>query len=101
MLTLAATYRSNRDLTETGSAKLYFPDNAEKTYDRSLYFSEQTLMKEKLFQITDLMIRTPGYPSNWTSQNVKIIGFSSEDHILQKNKIESFLNMSNDSIKKS
>jgi long-chain fatty acid transport protein len=37
VLTLAATYRSNVDLTETGSAKLYFPDNAdysgEKVYD--------------------------------------------------------------------
>ncbi len=36
-LTLAATYRSNVDLTETGSAKLYFPDNADysgvKMYD--------------------------------------------------------------------
>ncbi len=36
-LSLAATYRSNIDLTETGTAKLYFPDNADysgaKVYD--------------------------------------------------------------------
>jgi len=36
-LSLAATYRSNIDLTEVGSAKLYFPDNADysgtKAYD--------------------------------------------------------------------
>ncbi|MEA1918233.1 MAG: outer membrane protein transport protein [Campylobacterota bacterium] len=36
-LALAATYRSNVDLTEVGTAKLYFPDNADysgtKTYD--------------------------------------------------------------------
>ncbi len=56
-------------------------------------------MKERLFQITDLMVRTPGYPPNWTSKNVKIIGFSSQDHILQKNKIESFINLSDSFIK--
>lgn len=36
-LTLAATYRSNVDLTEVGEAKIYFPDNADfsgtKIYD--------------------------------------------------------------------
>jgi long-chain fatty acid transport protein len=36
-LSLAATYRSNVDLTEVGSAKLYFPDNANYSSDRKVY----------------------------------------------------------------
>ncbi len=70
-----------------------------RTYDKSSYFSEQNLMKERLFQITDLMIRTPGYPENWTEENVRIIGLSSKDHILQLSKLNQLLSMNITQIK--
>jgi len=70
-----------------------------RTYDKSSYFSEQNLMKERLFQITDLMIRTPGYPENWTEENVRLIGLSSKDHILQLSKLNQLLSMNITQIK--
>ncbi len=43
VLTLAATYRSNIDLTETGTAKLYFPDNADYSGPHNKYDASVTV----------------------------------------------------------
>ncbi len=42
-LTLAATYRSNIDLTEVGTAKLYFPDNADYSGPHDKYDASVTV----------------------------------------------------------
>jgi long-chain fatty acid transport protein len=42
-LSLAATYRSNVDLTETGTAKLYFPDNADYSGPHNKYDASVTV----------------------------------------------------------
>ena len=58
----------------------------EKIIERTEYYNMMT----KTFQISNTLVKTPGYPTGWTADNVKIIGLASEDRILSKEKVDTF-----------
>jgi hypothetical protein len=62
----------------------------EKTFS----FEEQRVMREKAFQLAELMAKSKGYPENWNRNNVQILGFAIHSNILNKTKLEEFANMS-------
>ena len=61
------------------------------TVDKYAMFKENQLMQEKVFSISDALIRTQGYPPEWNSTNVMLIGLSEGgSHMLNKSKLEAF-----------
>ena len=45
-------------------------------------------MQKQAFSITDALIKTEGYPKNWTNETVKLIGVSEEtSHVLNKSRL--------------
>ena len=57
--------------------------------DRTL-FSE---MQVSGLDISDILIRVPGNPENWNETNVLSIGLASSENVLNKTKVEQFVNM--------
>lgn len=48
------------------------------------------LMQKKAYSITDALIKTEGFPKNWTNETVKIIGISEETpQIIDRTKLSS------------
>lgn len=50
-------------------------------------------MSVKAFQISDSLVKTRGYPENWTADNVKVLGLASNDRNLSLEKINSFTSL--------
>lgn len=57
-------------------------------------FRDNQFMQEKIFSVSDTLVRTPGYPPEWNGANVKLIGLSEgESHMLNKSKLLEFKNV--------
>ena len=56
----------------------------------------------KAFQVSDLLVRSPGSPTGWENNisSLKVIGLATKDRILSKNKVEAFVNLSNNDVTK-
>jgi len=64
-------------------------DNVNKAEKLDDFETTATYIAEKL-------VRTPGYPENWTPDNVITIGLANDPRILDNEKIEHFIDMMND-----
>lgn len=57
----------------------------------------QNIEDEEMFslgiQITDLMVKSPGIPSNWNISNAQTIGLATNDHNLSIAKVSNFTQM--------
>lgn len=63
-------------------------------------FDDYGLMQEKSQHVSDILIRTPGYPLDWNSTSVGIIGLSTQDqHVLDPHKLSELKLMDYDSMK--
>lgn len=51
-------------------------------------------------QATDLMVKSPGIPYNWTVSNVEVIGLANSDHNLSFSKVANLTQMSYNASKK-
>lgn len=51
------------------------------------------------FQIADLLVKSRGYPLEWNSTNVEVIGLAASDRIISSEKLNSFFNISYSSSK--
>ena len=73
------------------------------TWNQTLYQTQQKITLSKMqtlvSEISDSLIRTPGFPENWNQTNVEILGFAEEENVLNATKIGMFLSMDNDTIK--
>jgi hypothetical protein len=47
--------------------------------------------------IAEKLVRTPGYPSNWSKDNVIVVGLAGDPRMLESAKVRSFLDLMNDS----
>jgi hypothetical protein len=47
--------------------------------------------------IAEKLVRTPGYPSNWSAENVTVVGLANEPRILDNEKVLAFIDLMNDS----
>jgi hypothetical protein len=47
--------------------------------------------------IAEKLVRTPGYPSNWSKDNVIVVGLAGEPRMLEYAKVRSFIDIMNDS----
>lgn len=56
------------------------------TIDQQAQQNHRTVLQRSASQITDLLVRTPGYPSNWTVDTVQVLGLAREDHIIEPEK---------------
>ncbi|MFH0817836.1 MAG: hypothetical protein V1909_04335 [Candidatus Micrarchaeota archaeon] len=48
--------------------------------------------------ISESLVRSQGYPKNWTNETVKMIGLANEEHVLDINKILSLKHMNYDNV---
>lgn len=61
------------------------------TVSKYSQFAQNEFMQDKVFSITDALVRTQGYPEKWTAANVRAIGLSeSESNVLNKSKLKEF-----------
>src|SRR3989338_65604 len=51
-------------------------------------------LSAKAFQVSDVLIKSSGAPSNWDSTNVNVIGLASEDRVIDADKVNNFINIS-------
>lgn len=65
-------------------------------YDTKTAFSEERQLRERVVRTSDLLVRTPGYPQNWTEDTVKLAGFATQDHVLSTDKLRSFNDTADD-----
>lgn len=63
-------------------------------YKSETQFSEERQLQERVVRTSDLLVRTPGYPQNWTDDTVKLAGFATQDHVLSNEKLRAFNNTS-------
>lgn len=55
-------------------------------------------MQKKVFYITDMLTRTPGYPYGWNSTNVELIGLSDSSNKINSSKLDELQNISYDNM---
>lgn len=62
---------------------------------------EYEKMQLIVFQITDLLVKNPGYPSAWEENptNLEVIGMAQDDRILSQDKITAFTKLNYDTSK--
>ncbi len=74
----------------------YFAFNSAQ--DKSSSF-ESDLMQKKVFYITDMLVRTPGYPPyDWNETNVELIGLADSSNVLDNDKLDMLGNISYDNL---
>lgn len=56
-------------------------------------FSEERQMRADAVRTTSLLVTTSGYPEDWDSNNVQILGFAEDDQVLDENKLGEFGSM--------
>lgn len=56
---------------------------------------EYEKMELAAFQITDLLVKSPGHPTGWEENplNVGVIGLAQDDRVLSQDKITAFVNL--------
>ncbi len=57
-------------------------------------FNEHNRMVREAYRTSDLLVRTPGYPDDWTAANVQIVGFAESNHVLENEKLDEFASVS-------
>ena len=59
-------------------------------------FTRQDTFREQAVHTSSFLVSTPGYPENWENdtENVTIVGFAKEDHLLDPEKLEEFRSFS-------
>lgn len=62
-------------------------------YQNKTFMTEERGMRNDVVRATDLLVRTEGYPSNWTDETVEIAGFSNRDHLIDNQKLKEFHQM--------
>jgi hypothetical protein len=64
------------------------------TVEKYSRFKDGQFMQEKVFSISDTLVRTQGYPPEWNITNVRLIGLSEgESHMLNRSKLLVFKNI--------
>lgn len=53
-------------------------------------FNDQYQLQQRATQIADLFVRTNGYPTNWNSSSVEVIGFAKQSHVMNMSKFYQF-----------
>ena len=56
-------------------------------------------MMVKAFQVSDVLVGTQGYPLNWNSTNVDVIGLAESDRIISNDKLTRFSNITDAGVK--
>lgn len=50
-------------------------------------------MRDSALTVADLLVRTPGYPSNWTNQTVQSVGLATQSNLLSEQKVLQFIKL--------
>lgn len=54
--------------------------------DRQTQQNQRMVLERHAVQLTDLLIRTPGYPPDWNASTVEVPGIAQQDHIIDPEK---------------
>ncbi|RLG16591.1 hypothetical protein DRN62_03350 [Nanoarchaeota archaeon] len=63
----------------------------------SLY-NEYSRLRNKAIRVTDLLLRTPGLPEDWNESNYLQLGLAEEEYIISSQKLDQFLNLSEEEV---
>ncbi len=56
-------------------------------------------MQDRSIYVSDLLVRSPGSPENWTAGSVTLVGLASSEKVLDEGKVYQFTQMDYDSAK--
>lgn len=55
--------------------------------------ADYDLLVNKAFQISNSLVRSNGFPLDWTESSFQVVGLASEDRVLSQSRLDSFLNI--------
>lgn len=58
-----------------------------EAHNQQNQLSAERVLQQQSYHTTSMLVRTPGYPTNWTAGDVDIIGLADPDHVLQDAKM--------------
>ena len=61
--------------------------------DSSITDIERKYMESIAMRITDIFVKSPGYPSNWENREIVAIGLVDHDRRIDQAKLDAFMNM--------
>jgi hypothetical protein len=59
-------------------------------YESETRFNEEHQLRERVVRTSDLLVRSPGYPQDWTANTVKLAGFAERNHRIGTAKLREF-----------
>ncbi len=68
---------------------------ADDLWRQTSTVSEERHLQGQALSVSDLLLRSPGYPSDWNETTVQSIGLANEEHVLNSTKVLRFLNVLN------
>ncbi len=63
------------------------------TYEAQTRFDADRSLRDRVDRVSHLIVHTEGYPSNWTADTVRVLGFASQGHELSPRKLSEFADM--------
>lgn len=62
----------------------------QTAYTNETRFTAEKAVQEQVIRTTDFLVRTQGYPANWTAETVEIAGLADPHHALDNQKLSEF-----------
>ncbi|MFB6294742.1 MAG: hypothetical protein ABEI97_03205 [Candidatus Nanohaloarchaea archaeon] len=56
----------------------------------AVMLNEDRALRDRAGRIADLLVRGPGYPSDWTASTVQVVGLTRPDHVISPEKMAEF-----------
>ncbi|MFB6294173.1 MAG: hypothetical protein ABEI97_00275 [Candidatus Nanohaloarchaea archaeon] len=56
----------------------------------SLMFNDERALRDRAGRVSDLLVRGPGHPENWTAETVEVVGLTDPDHVIDPGKMDAF-----------
>lgn len=54
--------------------------------DQQAQRNDRSVLQQRASQVSDLLVRTSGYPDDWNASTVDVVGLAEEDHIIDPEK---------------
>lgn len=71
-----------------------------RAWEKRTRFDGARYHEQRSFEVSDLMVRSSGYPENWNSSNVRIVGLAEPSHVIQNSSIQELDSTSNERLRK-
>lgn len=60
------------------------------TQANTVMFNDERDLQNRVTRVADLVVRSPGYPTDWNTSSIQVIGFTARDHEIDNRKLAAF-----------